>query len=187
MVRNKSEGQSIAISLPSRQWQYYRGKNAKMYLILHLKQYWTTNRSQEAYPPHHYYSMPPWQLYDPDWESSIQMLPTGWEAVIGICYNLDLLSCKACWDLGSWSVRRQEMFLGWDPRRKGWGQIQGSRKEKGALMNSISPLLPFIYEILPSLLQKGMVYVCGMLLEHEPRMGKSICSGEVCRLWSQTA
>lgn len=48
-------------------------------------------------------------------------------------------------------------------------------------MNSIPPLLPFTCEI-PSLLQKGMLYVRGMLLGHEPRMERGICSGEVCRL-----
>lgn len=90
-----------------------------MYPILHLKQYLTSSRSQAAYPPIITIACLPDSFIIQTGKVASKFFRLGGEAVIGICHNLDLLSCKACWDLGSWSVRRQEMFSGMGSLEKG--------------------------------------------------------------------
>lgn len=140
----------VAISLPSGQWLCYRNKNAKMYPILHFIQYSISNKSQAAYPPIITIACLPGSFIFQTGKVASKFFRLGGEAVMGICHHLDLLSCKACWDLGSWSVKRQEMFSGVGSLEKRRGQIQGCGKEKRALMNSIPILLPFIYKKCPS-------------------------------------
>lgn len=104
-----------------------------MYLILHLKQYLISNRSQDVYPPIITIACLPDSFMIQTGKVASKCFQLGGEAVIGICHNLDLLSCKACWDLGSWSVRRQEMFSGVGSLEKGVRTDSRKWKEKGRL------------------------------------------------------
>lgn len=83
-----------------------------MYLILYFIQYLISNKSQAAYSPMTTIARLPGSFIFQTGKVASKFFRLGGEAVMGICHNLDLLSCKACWDLGSWSVKRQEMFSG---------------------------------------------------------------------------
>lgn len=139
----------VAISFPSAQWLCYRNKNTKMYPILHFIQYLISNKSQAAYFPIITIACLPGSFIFQTGKVASKFFRLGGEAVMGICHNLDLLSCKACWDLGSWSVKRQEMFSGVGSLEKEVRTDWGYGKEKRDLMNSIPILLPFICEKCP--------------------------------------
>lgn len=152
--------------------------------ILHFKQYLTSSRSQAAYPHIITIAGLPDSFIIQTGKVASKFFWLGGEAVIGVCHNLDLLSCKACWDPGSWSVRRQETFSGMRSLEKGMRTDSRKWKGEGGFDEIASPLLCHSCVISALLLlEKSTAYVHGMLMEHlwttsqhhEPRMEKDRC------------